>query len=587
MAEPSGGYLRELLTLLGFDLNETGFKQADGKFRSLIALSAELVSRVVNIGVRLGSMGFEAARAGTDLDIMAKSLGVSVERLQTLGFAASKSGVDLDRLADLMRNLQEKSAEARVSSKELASAFAAIGISQTELREFANDGPGLLLRVGDALSKMTDQSRKAQIAIKLFSEEGVAKGLPFLEMGSAAILAYEEQARELGLVTTAQVAEMRKLTNAQGAINYAFEILRLKLGSAVIPATLRVTEAFMKFYQRHAPLVDKALDKVAGAAEVAGNGVLALFRIVSAIVEAPVLGTLIGILGDVVSGVTELFDWFSRHERFIKTVLLVTLGRYAIAILAAGKAGVAAAVKVAAAWVVANAAALAIPAAILLIALLIEDLFGFMTGKKSLIGEFFRVFLDEPPGKDEHWIIKTIRSVLLFLRNALRGADMIFADFFQLATDEGGILPAIGKLFEMIVALGKEKLAELFTWLSEQWSNSKIAKSIDFWGGGLGEKIADWVHGPTATQIGKHRDAWQRAPALPGPFAPPTRRPWESDPRLMGPVFSGDRKVSVKVEAKTGASPSEIAEKTAQAVDEVLERDRRQTSAAFGPRRVR
>jgi hypothetical protein len=586
MAE--GGYLRELLTLLGFDLNETGFKRAESGFKSLIGLSAELVARVANVGVRIGALALDAAHAGTDLDLMAKSVGLSVERFQTLGFAGSKAGLELEQLRELILNLQEKSAEARGDSKDLAQAFVDLGVSTGDLKRFANDGPGLLLKVGDALARMTDASKKAQVGIKLFSEEGFARALPFLELGAAKIKEYEDEAQRLGIVTKAQIADMRKATQSQGALNYVFELAKLKLGAGLAPIIIKVGDAFLKLYESNRTLIDDGITKLAEGTGFLIDMLANLFGVIVATANSPGLGLIVSGLRGVLRAVRAVVDFLAKHERFVMTLapMLATLILYKLMptiVLLAKTVGVAG-LKMARAWLIANAPLLAAIAAVVLLALLVEDLYGFMTGKKSLIGEFFKVFLDAPASPNDHWVIKTIRFILHWIREGIRFLDDFFDQFFKTVFTLVDMQDAFTGVWTSIVDEGKRLITEFLMWFSNgvKGISDQIAGALT---GGIGERIANWVHGPTATRVATPpvRMTPKTAPAWTGGMPSPAA----SSPYSMGPIYTGKREVNVTVKAQTGASPKDIATETAKAVTEADERDRRATAAALKNNRVR
>jgi tape measure domain-containing protein len=104
----------------------------------------------------------------------------------------------------------------------------------------------------------------------------------------------------------------------------------------------------------------------------------------------------------------------------------------------------------AAAWVTANAAtiaAIAIPALIAAavvaagaaIALVIEDIFVFVSGGKSAIGELFASFSEAAQEPGAHWMVRTLEAILFGIKETIMFVDELFRGFFDAAANAGGI----------------------------------------------------------------------------------------------------------------------------------------------------
>jgi hypothetical protein len=94
-----------------------------------------------------------------------------------------------------------------------------------------------------------------------------------------------------------------------------------------------------------------------------------------------------------------------------------------ISFIALGAAAIGSAIAAAAAWVVAAAPFIALAALIAIVLLALEDLWVFLHGGKSLIGDVGKElaklvsdFIDQGPKAGEHWMLKILRSVLIYLR---------------------------------------------------------------------------------------------------------------------------------------------------------------------------
>jgi hypothetical protein len=148
-------------------------------------------------------------------------------------------------------------------------------------------------------------------------------------------------------------------------------------------------------------------------------------------IGGPVLGALVKFqrwMGKIAEGFAE---WRKQHpEFFTKTLRFIGAALVAFGVLNAGviastiaswalmaAAAVADAIVIAAAWVVAEAPMLALVAAAVLLGLVLEDLYGFLTGKKSVIGDW----VDDihKAGGAWQWLLNVLRSFETWFLNSV------------------------------------------------------------------------------------------------------------------------------------------------------------------------
>jgi hypothetical protein len=125
--------------------------------------------------------------------------------------------------------------------------------------------------------------------------------------------------------------------------------------------------------------------------------------------------------------------------------------------IALGAAAIGSAIAAAAAWVVAAAPFIALAALIAIVLLALEDLWVFLHGGKSLIGDVGKElaklvsdFIDQGPKAGEHWMLKILRSVLIYLRAVGRAWEFIFGKIFDgvswMATKIDGLITRLDML---------------------------------------------------------------------------------------------------------------------------------------------
>jgi hypothetical protein len=182
--------------------------------------------------------------------------------------------------------------------------------------------------------------------------------IPMLNKGSEGIGEFREEAHRLGIVLDAEtIANAKKFRLESHLLEARLEGLRNTIGSAVLPwlikfgdAMGRAVSAIVKFKQKHA---EDILQGIKGA--------------------------IIGL-----TGVT--LTWMFMNA--------VAIGEAIAGFIATAAAAVASAAVTVAAWIVAAAPFLAVAAAIIVVLLWLEDLYQFLTGGESVIGDFVAAFKD-------------------------------------------------------------------------------------------------------------------------------------------------------------------------------------------------
>lgn len=134
------------------------------------------------------------ASMGDTLDKMSARTGIAVEALSELGFAAEQGGADLAAVERGVKAMQNNLASGAASDS-----LQRIGLSLQALSGL--DPEAKFTKIAEALNKVSDPSKKAAMAMKIFGKAGAGL-LPM--MGSLADV--RQQARDLGLVVSTEDA---------------------------------------------------------------------------------------------------------------------------------------------------------------------------------------------------------------------------------------------------------------------------------------------------------------------------------------------------------------------------------------------
>lgn len=173
--------VRELLALIGFEVDEQSLLKAENAFEA-IAVSAFKLDQAIQ---KLGNIGTGA--------------------FQELEYAARQSGIGVQELGQRMAYFGRAINEALTTGGRPGRSFyqlfggESIQILKRELGPGGGGMPAILGLVADKFNTLTDATKKDAIAIGLFSQGG-AQMVPFLSQGSAAIVKWGIEARKTGII---------------------------------------------------------------------------------------------------------------------------------------------------------------------------------------------------------------------------------------------------------------------------------------------------------------------------------------------------------------------------------------------------
>ena len=155
---------------------------------------------LVNVGRGIAEVVSQTSDALGALADLSKKTGISTTTLQELGFAAEQSGVQADVLNKSVSVMTRKFGEMQAGSKELYTFLA-----RTGGKAFADQAKGaktneerLELMLG-ALTKITDEEKRAAFASKVFGEAGVDVALMAAD-GADNLRELRKQAHEYNVV---------------------------------------------------------------------------------------------------------------------------------------------------------------------------------------------------------------------------------------------------------------------------------------------------------------------------------------------------------------------------------------------------
>jgi hypothetical protein len=288
---------------------------------------------------------------------------------------------------------------------------------------------------------MPDGARKVATAVDLFGKSGAAL-IPTLQAGRDGLAELRQEARELGIVLDKDtIAAGDDLGDTWDKLKAAANGLRYSIGGPLLSGFKELLDSMVRWIKANRELIAQRLRSVmrgiAGAIKAVGVGLDLVWRALNFVIARWKLFAAL-IVGS------------------LAAIAIANAGAV-ISFIALGAAAIGSAIAAAAAWVVAAAPFIALAALIAIVLLALEDLWVFLHGGKSLIGDVGKElaklvsdFIDQGPKDGEHWMLKILRSVLIYLRAVGRAWKFIFGKIFDgvswMATKIDGLITRLDML---------------------------------------------------------------------------------------------------------------------------------------------
>ena len=413
--------VRELFAKLGLSVDAASFAVADHMLGAVKSGLGLLVSGAARAGAEMRDVITRTVETASALNDTSVALGVTTEALQELGYAAQLNGSSLEGMADGLRKLSIHMEAAAEGGGEAAEVFRKLGVSVTEGGKL-RAADAVLEDIAEKFKAMPDGARKVATAIDLFGKSG-ASLIPTLTVGREEIVKLREEARGLGVVMSKELIESGdSLGDTWDKLKFAADGLRYAIASPLLEPINEAVKAVIDWVKANRMLIAQRMrvlfDAMGTAIKAFGRGLLLVGRAIGYVID---------------------------HWKLFAVLILSTLAAIVLAnagaiisFLALQAAAVASAVASAAAWAAAAAPILAIAALIALVVLALEDIWVFLHGGESLFGKLgleikkvFDQFLAAGPQPGEHWLVKLLRSALLYVRAVGKAWEFIFGKMFD------------------------------------------------------------------------------------------------------------------------------------------------------------
>lgn len=540
--------VRELFAKLGLSVDAASFAVADHMLGAVKSGLGLLVSGAVRAGEGLAEIVTKTVETASALNDTSIALGVTTDAIQELGYAAQLNGSSVEGMSDGIRKLSINMAAAAEGSQEAAQTFRRLGVQITEGGKL-RAADAVLSDIAEKFKDMPDGARKVAAAVGLFGKSG-ASLIPTLSEGRDGLAALRQEARDLGIVLdTKTIAAGDALGDSWDKLKAAADGLRYTVGGPLLASIKESVDSVVEWTKANRVLIGQRLRSVltgvADVVKVIAKGLALVWRGLNFVIAR----------------------WKLFAILITSSIAAIVLGNTAaiISFVSLGASAIGAAIAAAAAWVAAAAPFVALAAVIAIVLLALEDLWVFLHGGRSLIGDvgkeladLFNKFLDQGPKAGEHWMIKILRSVLLYLRAVGQYWTFIFGKIFD------GVSWAAGKIEGLITRL--EKLAAM---VNAKYDVTGLAKRT-------GQRVLGALDSAGAAAGEVAEGATQRL------FARPPMVPMSSAPVMQSKSITAS--YAPTIIQQPGQSSTDVANESHRLFTEWMSNEVESASAAVGAR---
>lgn len=268
-------YVRTLLAKLGFEVDDAPLErfnreidESKGLLEDVRSRAGSLIEKLANLnqvwelttkvastawGVLKG-LTLEVSAAGNAINDTSQQIGVGTTELQRLQFAAESTGSSAATMNKVLLEQQKLMRETRMNAATpFGKALEEIGLKLEEIDRLPAEQR--LGKIGEALSWVTDDGRKAALSLALFGGEG-AKMLPTIAGGTKALKEMGDEGERLGYVMDEKtIASSAELEGTIKSLQQTVQGIKNEIASALMPTIAKLAGELKVWIQQNRELI--------------------------------------------------------------------------------------------------------------------------------------------------------------------------------------------------------------------------------------------------------------------------------------------------------------------------------------------
>lgn len=439
--------IRELLVRLGVDDGDSAavVSTLDNALEDLIDVGTKAVAVATAVTVAFGGIVASAAGAADAVDKGSTAAAISTDAYQELNFIAGQMGTNIETVTKALGKQTTALGQLQDGAGPAGEALGELGLTYEYLAGLSADEQ--LLATANALSQVTNEQERLQLATAIYGEDMAQQLMPLLSASGSELEAMAQQAHDLGLVLSEDsVAAGVLFTDTLDQVLGVAKGLKNLIGLSLLPALTDLLTRLRDWYSANSQLIAQRL---ASWVEVIAAGIERLVSWVGLADEAvqrvfggwePILiaaAGLVATVGAAIAALAGLKAWFAIEAAIaaIGTIGAATFG-----------------------WIV--AAIVGATAAVVGLGLVIDDLVTYFQGGQSAIGDFIERFREA-----DGYLGAAARTLELLLGIGARVVDIVMKlgevwwTVFSATT-----LPVLEALLGALIAVAEVGLGGIAWW---------------------------------------------------------------------------------------------------------------------------
>lgn len=229
------GIVRELVTLLGFEVDDKALKAAENEFGGLADLAKSVVTKVAAVTGAMAALALETANYGDDLATTARTLRTTTKGLQEWQYVASTVRVDNDTLRGTLSSLAKAQEQVAMRNADVIFTFGRIGVATRDASGNLKTTDQLLEDVGRGLMRIKDPALRAALGTKVLGDAWYRLE-PLFSQGRWAIADLKDEAHALGgVLGDTAIADAEVFTDELVRTTTSVKGLARSVGAELLP----------------------------------------------------------------------------------------------------------------------------------------------------------------------------------------------------------------------------------------------------------------------------------------------------------------------------------------------------------------
>jgi hypothetical protein len=403
----------ELVAVLGLQMDQAAFKAADDVLHNLKNGALAIGIAVAGAATAVGAMIQSTADAGDELDATSQALGVTTDTLQELRYAAKLSNVGAEELGVGLQQLSRTAREAAENGGDAAVGFQKAGVQIRDSSGHIRPVEDLLGDLADHFKAIPDGTEKTALAMQLMGRSG-ARMIPVLNGGSEGLAQLSQEAHDLGIVLDQEtIAAGADFKDTMDRVDAALTGLKYAIAGPLIHGAADLAKLFVAWVKANREWMATKIHAGIALASGAMKALWAFLQPVFAIFNALVIKTglwklALGALALVIAGELGMAIGaaVTAIGGMITSLFTLTAAEVSAALIP---------IAMGLAW-------LALAAVVALVA---EDIYQFVTGGQSELGDLI-AWLDKVDPSDNAFIklLKSIGSLIFDVTDPKKWAQV-------------------------------------------------------------------------------------------------------------------------------------------------------------------